>query len=69
MFSHDLANGLNRFSVRVYEIFPIHKKLPFSQLAGSAHNYQSTYYFLRVLGIFMAIAGLVFVGMEMLWTS
>jgi hypothetical protein len=68
VFSHDLANGLNRLSVRVYENFPMLKKLPFSHLAGSVRNYKSTFYFLRVWGILLAIAGLVFIGMEMLWT-
>jgi hypothetical protein len=29
IFSHELAHGLNRFSVRVYEIFPSLKKILF----------------------------------------
>jgi len=65
IFSHELAQGLNRFSVQVYEIFPALRRIPFSHPAGSVSNYKSTFYFLRVIGV-LATAGLVPTGMEML---
>jgi hypothetical protein len=43
IFSHELAQGLNRFSVQVYEIFPTLKKIPFSHRAGSISKYKSTF--------------------------
>jgi hypothetical protein len=66
IFSHELAQGLNRFSVQVYEIFPTLKKIPFSHRARSIGNYKSTFYFLRVIGVLMAAAGVVFIRMEVL---
>ena len=65
IFSHELADSLNRLSVRLNTTFPMLKKLPLSHLAGSPSNYKSSFYFFRIVGIFMVIAGLFFLGMEM----
>jgi hypothetical protein len=64
-FAHDIATMANRLSVRPYERFPILKRLPRSELAGSQRNYKSTFYFLRIVGVFMLVGGILMLGAEM----
>jgi hypothetical protein len=67
IFSHDLARGLNRASVKFYELPMLKKKIPLSRLAGSEFNYKTSLYFFRVFGAFMALAGTIFLGLTLLW--
>jgi hypothetical protein len=64
--SPEIADGLNRFSVRVYDFFPSLKKLPFSSNAGSELNYKSSFYFFRILGILMCVFGALALGSVLL---
>ena len=64
VFSHEIASGMNRFSVRFYEMFPALKKaISLSRLAGSPQNYKSSLYFFRILGVMMIGSGVVFLGL------
>jgi hypothetical protein len=65
-FAHDIATTVNRLSVKPYERFPALKRLPRSELAGSQTNYKSTFYFLRIVGAFMLVAGILLLGAEVL---
>ena len=67
LFSHDIAEALNRFSVKFYEMFPALKKaIPLSRLAGTQQNYKSSLYYFRVLGVLMLICGVAFLGLVLL---
>jgi hypothetical protein len=63
-FSHELAQGLNRFTVQVYEIFPTLKKNAFFASGWLDQQLQEHVLFLRAIGVLMATAGVVFIGME-----
>jgi hypothetical protein len=65
IFSHELADGLNRFSVGVYERVPILKKLPGSNLAGTPLNYKTTFYFCKAMGVLMVTVSFFFLHWEM----
>ena len=65
--SHEIAPGLNRFSVWFYDMFPVLKKaISLSRFAGSPRNYKTGLYFLRVLGVMMMLFGVVLLGLVML---
>jgi hypothetical protein len=67
VFSRDIANAMNRFSVKFYEVFPwLRKALPGSRLAGSQLNYKTTLWFLRALSVLMTIVGTVSLGLSLL---
>ena len=67
-FSRDLARGMNWFSVKFYDAFPLLKKaMPLSRLAGSTLNYKSSLYFYRGLGSIMILAGVVALGFVLLY--
>ena len=66
IFSHEIATTANRFSVRLYEIFPALKALPLSRFAGSQRNYKTMFYLFKILGALMALAGTLFIGLVML---
>jgi hypothetical protein len=67
LFSREIAEGMNRFSLKFYEWFPKLKKMhPFSRFAGSALNYRTTLYVFRGFGGFMVLVGVVFLGLLLL---
>jgi hypothetical protein len=65
IFAGELTSG-DRFAVRTYQVFPLLKKLPRSNLAATSLNYRATYCFLKAMGALLTLAGLLFLGMEVL---
>jgi hypothetical protein len=67
IFAHEFAGTINRFAFRFCEFFPALKRpLPSSGIAGTDRNYKSLYYFAKIFGAFMVIAGDTFLGMALL---